>query len=329
MGLHRSPLEVRVKKRPRQDTPISPRGPVGAGAPPHSVPLPAESSFIPLVKDSEYEDVLTHGQPTCLGKGAFGKVLLKRKKRGGALVAFKSLLGHLVDDRMELYKEMLVELRALMAVQHHREFPRVLGIVDQTTYAVEFIGDAVTRCSRHLKAAVKDPPASLTELGWIQICLDVSRGLLALHQAGWSHNDLHSRNVMVYRHPKPHDTWGAKIIDLGKATRIDNPPPPRQYDAKRKTYIYRHCQHLAPELVEGTCRMGVKTDIFGLGYVFGVVSNNKPELGAVDVIHRQCSQAPKDRPTLESIIVDIKRFRTKMAREILRVRGSGGGALAC
>ncbi|XP_022102040.1 flocculation protein FLO11-like [Acanthaster planci] len=173
--------------------------------------------------------------------------------------------------------------------------------------------------SRHLRSVVDYPPAKLTKLGWINICLDISRGLHALHQAGWSHNDLHTRNIMVWRDPsnKSDGNWGAKIIDLGMATRIDNPPPPFQYSIEEKANCYRNCMQLAPELIEGTCQYGVQTDVYSLGYVFSVVSFQKPELGVVDSIYCQCRRVPKDRPTMESIVHDLERLRCDVVKEAM------------
>ncbi len=55
--------------------------------------LPPESSFIPILRENELEDVLSQGYPVCLGKGAYGEVHLKRKIVDGTLVAVKRLKG--------------------------------------------------------------------------------------------------------------------------------------------------------------------------------------------------------------------------------------------
>ncbi|XP_022102028.1 uncharacterized protein LOC110985361 [Acanthaster planci] len=311
-----SPIDINPRKRQKQVSPTSTSGLGGACASSSPSPLPAESSIIPVLLETELEDVVAQGKPTCLGSGVYGEVLLKRRT-SGELIALKRLKN--VTDDAKAYKEMLEEVRVMMAVQHRREFPKVVGIVNRTTFAVEFVGDSVALKSRHLRSVVDYPPAKLTKLGWINICLDISRGLHALHQAGWSHNDLHTRNIMVWRDPsnKSDGNWGAKIIDLGMATRIDNPPPPFQYSFEEKANCYRNCMQLAPQLIEGTCQYGIQTDVYSLGYVFSVVSFQKPELGVVDSIHFQCRRVLKDRPIMESIIQDLERFRCDVVKEAM------------
>ncbi|XP_022101993.1 uncharacterized protein LOC110985338 isoform X2 [Acanthaster planci] len=313
MNPPKSPIDINPRKRQKQVSPTSISGLGGACTSSSPSPLPAESSIIPVLLETELEDVLAQGKSICLGSGVYGEVLLKRRKNG-QLIALKRLKN--VTDDAKAYKEMLEEVRVMMAVQHRREFPKVVGIVNRTTFAVEFVGDSVALKSTHLRSVVDYPPAKLTKLGWINICLDISRGLHALHQAGWSHNDLHTRNIMVWRDPrnKSDGNWGAKIIDLGMATRIDNPPPPFQYSVEEKAKCYRNCMQLAPELIEGTCQYGIQTDVYSLGYVFSVISFQKPELGVVDSIYCQCRRVLKDRPTMESIIQDLEGFRCDVVK---------------
>ena len=279
--------------------------------------LPKYPVGVPVLMETEVEEVESQGKPTCLGSGIHGDVVLKRKKNGGELIAVKRLKN--VKDEEKAYQEMIAEVKVMMAVQHHREFPKVHGIINRTTFAVEFVGDSVTLSSRHLRSLVKDPSAKVTKLGWVNICLDISRGLQALHQAGWSHNDLHTQNIMVWRDPrnKSEGNWEAKIIDLGKATRIDNPPPPFQFSAKEKAHRYKRCVQLAPELIQGASQYGIPTDIYSLGYVFSVVSLNKPELTVIDSIYHECQREQKDRPTMELIIQGLGELRRMAVNETM------------
>ena len=297
---------------------ISPGRLVGAQALTGPAPPPAVSSFIPVVHETDFQDVLTAGgQPTCLGRGVFGEVSLKREKSGsGALVAFKTLTSAL--DVNAAYQEMVRELRAMMAVQHRPEFPKLIGIVSQTTFAVEFVGDALTMQSRTLRSVVDQPPVGLYDVWLVKICGDVARGLQALHYAGWSHNDLHCSNVLVWRQPSAcGDIWGAKIIDLGKASQLNNPPPAKEYDPATKAHCYQHCIHISPEVIEGTIQLGVLTDLYSLGYLFSVVSYSNPHLTVLETLHQQCRRAPKDRPLMQSVIQDIDGFQTALFQQAM------------
>ena len=299
------------RKRVRQLSPLTPGQSGGAHAPANIAPLPASSNFIPVVQGSEYEDVLTGGQPTCLGSGAFGQVFLKRKRSDGDLAAFKTLLAVSDGDAMAGYQGMLDELRVMMAVQHRPEFPKVIGIVNLTTFALEFVGDAITMRSTTLRCVVRRPPATLAALGLVNICLDVAKGLRALHDAGWSHNDLHSRNVLVCHPPSGSGhNWGAKIIDLGKATRLSDSAPVKDM----------LCMRIPPELTEGPVPLGVFTDLYSMAYLFSDVIQCKPELTAtcIQTVYQQCKRLCPDMPALTTIIQDVEDFKISLVSQAAR-----------
>lgn len=289
-----------------------------------AAPLPAESSFIPILLENELEDVLSQGFPICLGNGAYGEVYLKRKIVDGTLVAVKRLKG--VQDHMKAYQEMVTEIRTMMAVQHLTEFTRVLGIIDQKSFGVEFIGDPVSKTSRHLHSVLANPPANLETMDWIQICLDLSRGLLALHNAGWSHNDLHSGNVMIWRDVYRRHKWSAKIIDLGLATRLDPPPPALIYDSSTKSWCYDHCPQMPPEVIEGVCHQSIQTDIYSLGHLFSIITTNKAELAFINDIGEKCLGLSQGRPSLQSIIQDVERFQAETMQKIAQNNAARGRA---
>ncbi|XP_022086816.1 proline-rich protein 36-like [Acanthaster planci] len=270
-----SPPVIGKKQREGTSPPVQTQ-PTQPTVPCFPAPLPSESSFIPIQKYDDLEDVTNQGQAVCLGTGAFGDILLKRRKSDASLVAVKQLRN--VQDPNEAYSKMIKEIRCMMAVQHHREFPKVWGIIDQTTFAIEFIGDGTNFTSTDLYFFLVNPPSGLTTVDYINICLDISRGLLALHEAGWSHNDLHNGNVMIWRDPSRSNNWAAKIIDLGLTTRIDLPPPTFMFDSPKKAWCYQNCPHMAPEIVEGVCQQGVKGDIYSLGDLFHIIADNKAEL---------------------------------------------------
>ena len=210
-------------------------------------------------------------------------------------------------------------MTAMMDVQHRCEFPQLLGIVSPTTFAVEFVGDALAAQVMTLHSVADQPPAGLDDSSLVKICGDVARGLQALHYAGWSHNDLHCSNVLVWREASVlGDIWGAKIIDLGKASRLNSPPPPLVYDQATKDYCLQHCIHISPEVIEGTEQQGVLTDLYSLGYLFHVVAQANPRLTVIETLHRQCQRAPRDRPLMQSIVRDIDGFRAALLQRSLQ-----------
>ena len=289
-----------------------------------SAPLPAESSFIPILQESELEDVLSQGFPVCLGNGASGEVFLKRKTVDGSLVAVKRLKN--VRDHMKAYQKMIKEIRMMIAVQHLNEFPKVCGIIDQKTFGIEFVGDPVTMTSKDLYTVLKNSPANIETLDWIQICLDISRGLLALHNAGWSHNDLHGGNIIIWRDIYKCHKWAGKIIDLGLATQLDPPPPALRLNSTIKSWCYDHCPQMAPEVIEGVCHHSVKTDIYSLGHLLNVISDKNTDLAFIEDIGEKCCGLSQRRPSLESVIQDVEHFQTETRKKIGQKNAARGRA---
>lgn len=84
----------------------------------------------------------------------------------------------------------------------------------------------------------------------IAIVRDCLAGLAALHRNGIVHGDLKPSNTMVKR------TGNAKIVDIGSAFELDNPPTRRTCTP---TYA-------APEVLEGS-ESSPRSDLASLGYV--------------------------------------------------------------
>ena len=320
MAGSKTPSEIKAKNQKKESlrTAVAQSG----SAPGPSPILPPEPSVIPILLENELEDVLSQGYPVCLGSGAHGEVHLKRKIVDGTLVAVKRLKD--VQDPIKANQEMVTEIRTMMAVQHFTEFSRVLGIIDQQSFGVEFVGDPVSKTSTDLYSVLRNPPANLKTMDWIQICIDLSRGLLALHDAGWSHNDLHSGNVIIWRDVHRSRKWSAKIIDLGLATRLDPPPPVFTYD---KSWCYDNCPQMPPEIIEGVCHHSIRTDVYSLGHIlFNIITDKKVELSFINDIGETCLGLSQSRPSLQSIIQDVERFQFKTLKKIARNNAARGRA---
>ena len=319
MAGSKTPSEIKAKNQKKESlrTAIAQSG----SAPGPSPILPPEPSVIPILLENELEDVLSQGYPVCLGSGAHGEVHLKRKIVDGTLVAVKRLKD--VQDPIKANQEMVTEIRTMMAVQHFTEFSRVLGIIDQQSFGVEFVGDPVSKTSTDLYSVLKNPPANLKTMDWIQICIDLSRGLLALHDAGWSHNDLHSGNVIIWRDVHRSHKWSAKIIDLGLATRLDPPPPVFTYD---KSWCYDNCPQMPPEIIEGVCHHSIRTDVYSLGHLFNIITEKKAELSFINDIGETCLGLSQSRPSLQSIIQKVERFQSETLKKIARNNAASGRA---
>ncbi len=93
----------------------------------------------------------------------------------------------------------------------------------------------------------------------VAIVRDCLAALSSLHQKGILHGDIKPANIMVKR------TGVAKLIDMGSAFELDDPPPNRTC-----TPVYA-----APEVLEGaTCTP--QSDLASLGYVLVEMLSGKP-----------------------------------------------------
>ncbi|GAB5402582.1 MAG: serine/threonine-protein kinase [Aureliella sp.] len=93
----------------------------------------------------------------------------------------------------------------------------------------------------------------------VAIVRDCLAALSALHQKGILHGDIKPANIMVKR------TGAAKLIDMGSAFELQDPPPNRTC-----TPVYA-----APEVLEGaTCTP--QSDLASLGYVLVEMLSGKP-----------------------------------------------------
>ncbi|XP_038045506.1 pollen-specific leucine-rich repeat extensin-like protein 2 [Patiria miniata] len=293
-------------KKPKSSTESSPTPPA---------PSPISPINIPCLDPGDVESVLNdQGCPVSLGAGDFGEVLLMRKKSDGGLLAVKRLKCS--NCPQKAYREMLVEIKAMMAVSGLKEFPRFMGIVDESTFAMEFVGDSRTYSAKSVHSCMLDR-SILTIADRARVSIDITRGLMELHQSGWLHNDLHNGNALVCTDSTSCQPT-AKIIDMGKASKISNPPPPNRFCKNVKAYYYKNCQQIAPDIVEGISQVSEASDVYSLGILLKDIALNIRDLKYVRNLGiRCCHKNPARRPTLATVLGDLKKFQEKLtARKI-------------
>ena len=200
--------------------------------------IPNLSSY-PTIDAADLEYVMDpNGTKVVLGSGSIADVLLMRRHSDGTVLAVKRLKTNCF--RIKIDKDMLEEVIALRAVRHCPFFPKLLGIIDHSSFALEVIGDGSKDSAKDFERARFNFLDLLTCREWLHVCRDVTAGLMALHHAGFLHNDLHSGNVMVCRNPPGSEVaWTGKIIDLGCAQRVNNLALPLILTKEEKQELYR------------------------------------------------------------------------------------------
>lgn len=212
-----------------------------------------------------------------LGEGGMGEVFLctnplfdanDPQSKEPRTVAVKTLSPDLMQDR-EVLKRFEAEARALSPI-HHRNVVRLFdwgqftegSKAGQHYISMEFIdGLSLHKLGRLRRLSFPDV---------IDIAIQISEGLNAVHQQGVVHRDLKPANIMI-----THDGV-AKIIDFG----IAKPTSLEQGEAdtadrgfKTKTgMIVGTVNYLAPETLLGA-QASIQTDLYAVGLIVWEIIN--------------------------------------------------------
>ncbi|WAS95027.1 serine/threonine-protein kinase [Nannocystis punicea] len=188
-----------------------------------------------------------------LGAGGMGRVYLGRHLRTGAALAIK-VVESLPATSAELQTRCFNEARAMMEVRssHVAHAIDVGALPHGELYLVlEYLrGEDLEALLR------REGPLPWTRLG--PIALQLCSGLGSAHRQGIIHRDIKPSNCVRLTIDDNPDH--IKIIDFGIARDMDAPTGPTQ-----KGTVIGTPEYLAPELVTGDARAGIRTDIYALG----------------------------------------------------------------
>lgn len=188
-----------------------------------------------------------------LGAGGMGRVFLGTHLRTGASVAIKVIEPHPARSH-ELQTRCLKEARAMMEVRsnHVAHALDVGTLPDGGLYLVmEYLhGEDLDALLR------REGPLPWSRLG--PIALHLCHGLGSAHRQGIVHRDIKPSNC--FRITVDDNPDHIKIIDFGIARDMDSATGPTQ-----RGELIGTPEYLAPELVTGDARAGVKSDLYALG----------------------------------------------------------------
>ncbi len=195
----------------------------------------------------------------------------------------------------------------MQEAQDHWAFPKLHGVIKSRqafSIALEFIGDSSTLRGQTVQNAIRHKKKMKVKHNWISIANDMAQGLNHLHGKGFLHCDFKSNNVLLWRDD---GVWRAKVIDLGKARRIESArgPMTRLTEAEQQDNFARF-PHLPYEVIVGQGGYTVEGDIYSLGYVFRQIStvcshNHK----MIELAARCYDVKPSHRPTLPRVIQEL------------------------
>lgn len=233
-----------------------------------------------------------------VGCGTFGVCYLAYYR--SILVAVKEFRMNSNKSRSEVKRELLREARMVNHLGDHRNLPLLFGAVikgDQLMLITQFHGERGKSVT--LSVAIKKKKLEKSE--WLDIIKGVCEGLNHVHRRQILHNDLKSNNVVV---EKRNDMWNPVIIDFGKARFISDPKPRMSLTASNQESYKRRYPHIAPEIVAGSGRQSIQSDVFSLGRIVLSILDLLPTATAMSlrIAERAILDNPAKRPSIEELI---------------------------
>lgn len=231
-----------------------------------------------------------------LGSGSFGNCYLAYYR--DVVVAVKEYKkGKCSLDYLK--REVRHEAKMINQLDDHRGVPLLFGIVTKSEpllLITKFHG--MKQKSYTLYALIKKK--KLEKPTWVIILKNLVDALDHIHSCGILHNDLKSNNVVLeYRDQQ----WNPVIIDFGKARYITDPKPLLSMKAEKQKDYRQKFPHIAPEIVNGTNRQTIYSDIYSMGKIVLAVLDLLPTATAksIKVAQSATCEDPTKRPTLKEL----------------------------
>jgi serine/threonine protein kinase len=180
------------------------------------------------------------------------------------------------------------EISLLRRIGQHPNIASVLYSQTRgdTYFAVELvepIGFDLERLSKQYMFAKQSVPAQLTKSLIKQLC----SALDLMHSRGIIHRDIKVENVLVT------GSYEAKLIDLGCSCEIGT---------LEERWVWTSQAYLAPEVCQGSQRLGPEVDAWGLGLILHQVYQHRFDL--LDASEERVCWCP-ERPSFEEPMEEV------------------------
>ena len=294
-----APKNSQKKNSPAVVVPPKPIEPVNQNAEQKS------SVTVKVVSKSRVREIdpsLVVKTKTFLGSGSFGNCYLAFYR--DLVVAVKEFkTGNSSCSVDALKKEAHHEARMISHIEDHAGVPLLFGVITKTMpvrLITKFHGhkDKSLTLRRAMRKMTLDKPT------WLGIVKKVIIALEHIHTNGVLHNDLKENNVVL---EKREEDWNPVIIDFGKACFTKHRKAVMTLSVAKQAEYKNKYPHIAPEIVCGSGRQSILSDIFSLGRVIAAVLKLIPTATALSVrmAKRDLCDDPSQRPALKEILAAL------------------------
>ena len=239
-----------------------------------------------------------------ISKGAMGAVYRARESDLGRRVAIKVLAPELAGTgeqkstreqdfikRFDREGKALARIKDPNVVRVHRMLPGKLRdletrkTTDVFTFVMEFVHGP------HLRDHLSSRKGQARGL---ELLIQITRGVAAVHRAGVVHRDLKPENIMLDL-----DSGQAKVTDFGLAYFIDRPV---DYDLTKTQMTMGTVAYMPPEQQKDAKRVYPSGDVYSLGRIgYELLTGQLPQASA----HRAAAKPSECNPEIDPLFDDI------------------------
>ncbi len=219
---------------------------------------PTVKLVLPSINPSMLEDPIIDGKSVeCfVGRGSFG--IVRFQKYRGIDVAVKELLPRTLAE--DVRNEAVI-----LSLLCHPYLPCLFGIcVTERPYRIIMQFHAIDGTnSMNLYQELRRKTLKQTiHHAWIFGAQIFEAVHYLHHEVGVLHNDITCSNILI-AHDKDYHII---LIDFGKASRLSKAKVYHLTETEKQEYFVKY-PHLAPEIIYGTHRQSVYSDIYSIGLV--------------------------------------------------------------
>lgn len=200
-------------------------------------------------------------QEEIIGQGRFG--VCKIKTFRGTQVAVKEFKD------LNISKTEVLNEAKILANLKHISLPILFGVITKGSpfcIVTQFYGINGKSVTLHSILSEKSFLCTFFKANVYHYLYQLTDAICYLHSKKVIHNDIKTDNVLVVEESGPVVEYAPVLIDFGKAkyaaaTKI------KKLSEREKKFYKKHHSHIAPEVIDGTHRPSVKSDVFSFGVI--------------------------------------------------------------